>query len=117
MDGVGQRRGIEPGAGERRYIQPQRPVADTADAEHDFEAAPVLVERDLGGGRHESKIRTPRADFEKTGADALVRPDRKADRVTHSPCPIEVSIGPMKKSSAGIDAGPSGVASRSRRRA
>ena len=31
--------------------------------------------------------------------------------LTHSPWPIEVTIGPMKKSSAGIDFGPSVVAS------
>ena len=31
--------------------------------------------------------------------------------LTHSPGAIVVSIGPMKKSSAGIDDGPSGVAS------
>ena len=40
-----------------RHIQPQRPVADTADAERDVEAASLLIERDLRGGRDEGKIR------------------------------------------------------------
>ena len=71
---------IQPGANQRRHIEPQRPVADAADAERDLEAAAVIVERDLRCRGDERKIRAPRADLEKADADALVRPDRKPDR-------------------------------------
>src|SRR6202163_4671716 len=84
IDGCSDRPRIEFGANEGRYIQPQGPVADAADAECRIEAAPVLVERDLGGGCDKGKIRAAGADLEKADADARLRPDREPDRADRS---------------------------------
>ena len=73
--------------------------------------SPVIVERDLGRGRDKGKVRAPRADLEEACADASRGQTGNLIALTHSPWPIEVSIGPMKKSSAGIDVEPSVVAS------
>ena len=51
MDGLLHRRRIKPGTDQRRHIEPQRPVADAADAERNIRAKVPIVERDLGGGR------------------------------------------------------------------
>ena len=58
VDGFGDRCRIELRADQRRHIEPQRAIADAADAERDIDAAPVLIERDLRRGSNEGEIRS-----------------------------------------------------------
>ena len=80
---------------------PQRRDGDAADAERDPDAGPPRRARPA---RRRTQAKSPR--WRLTSSKALPTPDREADLGSrHSPCPIAVSIGPKKNSSAGIDAG------------
>ncbi len=85
IDGLRHRPGIKPGSDKGGYIQPQRPIADTAKSQRNLEAAIFLVERDLGSRRDKGKVRTARADLKETDADARV--DQTGNRIAlmHSP--------------------------------
>ena len=101
---------IEPRA-EQRDIQSKRAIADAADAERDIDTAPVPIERDLSQRRSEGESDLRALTSKNPTPILLCSQTGNLTALTHSPGAIVVSIGPMKKSSAGIDDGPSGVAS------
>jgi len=96
LDRIGHRCRIELSADERRHIQPQRPIADAADAERDVEAAPSSPSATWAAAATNAKSERRRADLEEADPDAPVRQTGKPDALTHSPWPMVVSIGPMK---------------------
>src|SRR5260370_33460908 len=84
VDGCSDRARIEFGPNQGRYIQPQGPVADAAHAQGRIEAAPLLVERDLGGGGEKGKIRAAEGRLRKTHTKAEPRADREPEQTSRT---------------------------------
>ena len=82
LNGFADRRRIEPGAEQRRDIQPQRAVADATDAERDYRdsARPHPARPEPAPQRRQNPILRA-LDLERTRCRCVcVRPDRKPDR-------------------------------------
>lgn len=79
-DRIGHRRRIKLRPDEMRQIEPQRTISDAADAKRDVDTTAVIVEGDLRGGRYKREVRSARADFMESDADAVAVPDWKTNR-------------------------------------